>query len=419
MIDFLNNNKKKLILERGVFSIMTKKYLDENRTITGIEEGEKWLTVNWSDNSKSEFPYILLKDCHISKFHPQTQERVIKTYELDINVRPTKCELIDDAVVTHWEDEEEPLIFTPLWLEQYGKVNETSRRMGLKKTFWTGDEYVRPTIDYKDFCNDEQKLYEFMLKVVEYGVAIIENAPTDESVLMESVNVIGQTRPTHFGEDFKVISKPNPENLAYTSLPLTLHTDLAHLNPLPNFQFLHCCANDAEGGESIYADVVRCAMDFREEYPEEFKILCKVKLPRRYSDDVRYMVRYHPIIQLDDDGEIVSAAQSVHLTYILDLPPEETIAFYDANIKWGKHLSQKKYEINFRMKAGEIAVFDNRRVMHGRAEFFPNTGFRHLQGTYICEDEFYSRLNLATRKIKGIDWNDYQTQNDEYKAKIV
>jgi gamma-butyrobetaine dioxygenase len=36
--------------------------------------------------------------------------------------------------------------------------------------------------------------------------------------------------------------------------------------------------------------------------------------------------------------------------------------------------------------------FDNYRVLHGRSEFDPNSGPRHLQGCYLDRDDVLSRL---------------------------
>jgi gamma-butyrobetaine dioxygenase len=39
-----------------------------------------------------------------------------------------------------------------------------------------------------------------------------------------------------------------------------------------------------------------------------------------------------------------------------------------------------------------VMCFDNYRVLHGRTEFDPNSGHRHLQGCYIDRDDFLSRI---------------------------
>ena len=77
----------------------------------------------------------------------------------------------------------------------------------------------------------------------------------------------------------------------------------------------------------------------------------------------------------------------------LDLTPKIMHDFYDAYILFYKQLHNKRFQISFSLKAGDIFCFDNRRVLHGRTEFDPNSGNRHLQGYYIERDEINSKLN--------------------------
>ena len=55
-------------------------------------------------------------------------------------------------------------------------------------------------------------------------------------------------------------------------------------------------------------------------------------------------------------------------------------------------LTDKRFTINFKLKAGDIFSFNNLRVLHGRTEFDPNSGHRHLQGYYMDRDEIIGRL---------------------------
>ena len=45
----------------------------------------------------------------------------------------------------------------------------------------------------------------------------------------------------------------------------------------------------------------------------------------------------------------------------------------------------------------DIYSFNNRRVLHGRKEYDPNSGERHLQGYYIDRDEIIGRLNFLNK----------------------
>jgi gamma-butyrobetaine dioxygenase len=67
--------------------------------------------------------------------------------------------------------------------------------------------------------------------------------------------------------------------------------------------------------------------------------------------------------------------------------------FYEAYTFFYQQLHNKKFQIEFKLKAGDIFCFDNRRVLHGRTKFDANSGNRHLQGYYIEREEIISKLN--------------------------
>ena len=54
-------------------------------------------------------------------------------------------------------------------------------------------------------------------------------------------------------------------------------------------------------------------------------------------------------------------------------------------------------QIKFRLEPGDIFSFNNRRLLHGRTGFDPNSGHRHLQGYYMDRDEIIGRLNYLKK----------------------
>lgn len=52
---------------------------------------------------------------------------------------------------------------------------------------------------------------------------------------------------------------------------------------------------------------------------------------------------------------------------------------------------------NARMAVGEMLVFNNRRMLHGRKGFELCGGVRHLRGGYVNIDEFANTYNLLRR----------------------
>ena len=57
------------------------------------------------------------------------------------------------------------------------------------------------------------------------------------------------------------------------------------------------------------------------------------------------------------------------------------------------------YQMRFSFQAGDLIIFDNRRILHGRAEFFPTTGDRSLRGTYLDRDDVFSKIRQLKREL--------------------
>jgi len=65
---------------------------------------------------------------------------------------------------------------------------------------------------------------------------------------------------------------------------------------------------------------------------------------------------------------------------------EKTKKYHKARKRLGELLSDPGFEIQFRLQTGELMMFDNNRVLHGRTGFCTSEGERHLQGCYIDSD---------------------------------
>ena len=74
------------------------------------------------------------------------------------------------------------------------------------------------------------------------------------------------------------------------------------------------------------------------------------------------------------------------------------LEFYRAHRAFLAITTSTEMQFKFRLNKGDCQVFDNARIMHARSAFDPNSGYRHLQGCYICRDDLQSRLEVLRRK---------------------
>ena len=87
---------------------------------------------------------------------------------------------------------------------------------------------------------------------------------------------------------------------------------------------------------------------------------------------------------------------------LMDLPQAFLDDWYPAFCRFGKLLQDDKYIMRFTLKAGECIVFDNHRIVHGRAAYTASSGDRYLRGCYTDRAEMRStyRALVSTGRFK-------------------
>ena len=358
------------------------------------------LTVNWMDDSYSEFPTIWLRDNCPSGLHPDTNERLTDLLEIDEKPVLISAELIGKNINLEYEDGYKSLM--PISLIDKHRPGRPVSDPGLVSfQLWKKDLTEINIIRHKasPIISDDLALKNWMDDTARIGLTIIDHLDYHTEAGEEIAKRIGFLRVTNFGSTFEVLNKPDPNNLAYTSVRLPLHTDLPNQEVPPGYQFLHCLANDAIGGESLFADGFAMAEDLRAEDPKAFDLLSEVSIPFRFHDHTADIRIHRPVITLCSKGEVIEIRYNAHLAGIFDMPVDVMPDYYQAYRSYMNKTRDSKYHLKIKLKAGEMVVFDNRRILHGRESFDPSTGFRHLHGCYVDRGEFVSRLRLLNNSF--------------------
>jgi len=231
---------------------------------------------------------------------------------------------------------------------------------------------------------------------LERGFVIIDRTPTEPRTILQVARRFGYVRETNFGELFEVYSRPRANDLAYTAVKLGPHTDNPYREPVPGIQLLHCLVNDAAGGESTMVDGVTVALALADEDPEGYELLATTPVRFRFADGDADLVERRPIIERHD-GVLAGIHYSPRLDFLPLLPDQETRRFHRARRRLAELLADPAFEIRFSLRPGELVMFDNNRVLHGRAAFDPGSGYRHLQGCYIDRDGPRSLFRVLSR----------------------
>ena len=356
--------------------------------------------IKWSDNSDSSYPFLWLRENDPAGFHKDTNERMTDLTSIPLDISLTKAFIKDDVLMLNWSDSENSTRYNLDWLYHHKPGKRVSDPAAIKKRCWRGGMGTDklPTAKAKDLLQDDDALATWLENTQSFGLSLVTGLDARHDAGMEVAKRIGFLRETNFGTTFQVQSKPNPNNLAYTSVALPPHTDLPNQELPPGFQFLHCLANEAEGGGSTFADGLAIATDLRANDIEAFNMLSSVSIPFRFYDENTDIRSRKHVITLNLDGKISEICFNAHIADFLDIDPKLMKSYYRAYGKFMKMTRSNAYLISLRLAAGEMVVFDNRRILHGRDAFNPKTGFRHLHGCYVDRGEFESRLRVLKRR---------------------
>ena len=231
-----------------------------------------------------------------------------------------------------------------------------------------------------------------------FGFVIFERVPAEPGTVLKVGAMFGFTRETNFGALFNVRSTPDANDLACTSIALDPHTDNPYRTPVPGIQLLHCLVNETRGGLSTLVDGFAVAQAVRQADPAAFGILTSMPVRFRYIDVDTELTASAPLIELDVCGELKAIHFSPRLDFVPLQGPERLDAYYRARQVFDHRLRAAHFEIRFLLGAGDLVMFDNCRLLHGRTGFDPADGLRHLQGCYIDIDGPRSLFRVLRRR---------------------
>lgn len=266
-----------------------------------------------------------------------------------------------------------------------------------------------------------------------------------------------------YGSTFHVRSTANAINVAYTSAELCPHQDLAYYESKPGLQLLHCITNDRTritGGESILIDAMAAAHTFRSIAPDYFDVLTKCNATFVKQREGAIMTYTRPHIELahhhscggtgtannssDKYKEIVAIHWAPPFEGPLSISPELINPYFEAysafELMLDNSIDPKQrsldsnidldlaiqlaeyanmYTWEYVLHPGEMIIFNNTRMLHGRREFKEKATeaekkmydtvddccrgtARHLVGAYTNIDDSLNcyRVILRAKKMK-------------------
>ncbi len=328
---------------------------------------------------------------------PQTQQRLFDPHRLP-----------DDLILVRAEGAGENrarLSFSDGYSGEYELTrlaDDLDRDDGLPREVpWRADADLtleRMSVNGRKLESDEVRLTA-VERLLTHGFVIIRDLPTHPECILEVAARFGHVRETNFGRLFEVYSRPGSNDLAYRPVPLGPHTDNPYREPVPGVQLLHCLVNETRGGLSTLVDSLSVAAALQEEDPEGLQLLASTPVRFRFLDANEELIERRPIVQRDASGRMTGVHYSPRLDYMPLLDAATTRRFQRARRRLSELFADPRFELRFPLRAGELMMFNNSRVLHGRTAYDPDEGRRHLQGCYIDLDGPKSLYRTLSRRL--------------------
>jgi gamma-butyrobetaine dioxygenase len=353
------------------------------------------LCIDWPDGHRSVYPSLWLRDNCPEDRDSRTGQRL-----LDVTALPARpvIEEVDagpESVEVRWKDEPRASRFGLRWLRANCGCDEHDE--GEKRRFWTAagapDLYW---MDYAAVCAIDQARGDWLTAIARDGLAFLRGVPARSGEVLEAARLLGYVIETNYGRTFDVREVPDPNNLAYTAIELGLHTDNPYRDPVPGWQLLHCLEPGSDGGESLFVDGFAVANTLRSEDPEAFQVLTHTPVAFALRDTSVSLEARRPLIELEMSGRLKAVHYNNRSIEPIRLSPRELIEFYRAYLAFAKLLKEDRFQWQVKLGKGELVVFDNHRILHGRHAFM---GPRHFQGCYVGREGLFS--NLAVLNDSG------------------
>ncbi|MEC3952773.1 TauD/TfdA family dioxygenase [Nocardia sp. CDC153] len=259
---------------------------------------------------------------------------------------------------------------------------------------------------YRDIMADDSMLVAALDRLFRHGILVIDGQTDADSDAL-CARLAGFVDRSYFGEYFDLETKPDDttDSISFSTRQLPMHTDIPYYTVPPDYQFLYgldinAAATAATDGRTRFADGLAAAHRLREADPEAFRVLSTI--PVTYRAEYRAAEKIYEnettIIRTDHNGEVVGLVNNPTKMYFDTVPFESTIPLYRAYATFKGLLGDEVCYFHS-WHPGDMIVFDNRRIFHGRGEFGASGIVRTLRGGYFSEIELAARARFVAERI--------------------
>jgi gamma-butyrobetaine dioxygenase len=358
--------------------------------VAAVEARGDVVRVELGDGRAAELHALALRDlCPCAECRqPGSGQRLFETKDVVPGSQVATAALEDGALVVEWRDGHRSRFDERHLREANGDDGPRS------PTPWGAELAASlPVFRYSEVVLSSAALRRWLAAIAEHGFAVLAGAPVEPNTVAGIAELFGHVRTTNYGRVFDVAVRVDPANLADTALALSLHTDNPYRVPTPTVQLLQCLTSSASGGDTVLADGFRAVERLG---PDRVATLARTPIRYGYRDEVAELAAEVPVIELDARGRPVALSVNNRSKGVPTGAPEAVAEWYAAYFELLDLLDSPDARVAFRLEPGDVLVFDNLRVLHGRTAFSA-AGARRLQGCYADMDGLRSTLAVLER----------------------
>ncbi|KAK5108351.1 hypothetical protein LTR62_008381 [Meristemomyces frigidus] len=340
--------------------------------------------------------------------HPDTAQRQVNVFQSHAAaVQIAKADLSSwpDQLFVTFADGHETNIPASIILDRYSIPTVKYKRNGIIQTIhWNSSiQQDPPVVQYNELDN-QPGMGLLLQKLRIYGFCFVDEVPATPEATQTLLESIGPIRNTHYGGFYDFTSDLSSKDTAYTSEALEPHTDNTYFTEPAGLQALHLLSHtNGTGGESSLVDGFAAADQLRQADHLAYQILSTTGVHAHASGNEGVSIQPaqpYPILTHSSDAHRLMQVRWNNADRAgITAPWQKIDAWYEAAAKFDAILNDAKNQFWFQLKPGRMLIFDNWRVLHGRAAF---TGKRRMCGGYINRDDFISRFratNLSKEEI--------------------
>ncbi len=375
---------------------------DAGTTVRSVEADPASVVVDFADGATATFNRYWLRDNCPSLGDREALTRPCSVAELADDLAVLDATLSDDEVVVAFNDGMTDRF--PADLLRSAAFRSAGTSASTSRPWRQGHQPA--AFELADVAADSEAHHALLEAVARDGFALVTAMRPDDTERLASL--LGPIRETDFGRIFDIITEPDPFTPSQSEAALDPHTDDPYRYAPPGVSILHCVSPcGGEGGASTIVDGFAVAEDIRRRDPVAFDVLATAPIPyvHRRDADVDQGAAIHlraeaPVIALDASGDVCGIRFHERSMAPLGVTGAEAEPIYRALRAFARRVLGDEFAYRRRLAAGEALVYDNQRVLHGRAAITGGEARRHLRLCTIDRDQAHSRLRRLRARFR-------------------